>query len=270
MAKSPQTKYQQKYLRKVLKKIAKNDHTTTEVVLNNHPFEEETVATLTSSLVSNTLIRILYLHNCGINARGAHLLAYAIRNNSSIEHLWLNGNRVGSAGAEALANALRENSTLKTLGLNDNDIGNHGGKRINESLKYNDAITDIFLEGNRMSDRLVDEIGRRCDRSLIENSQQEHKVSCGGSPVEDYGDESTVMSSVTSSYTRKMLESIEEESEDQEEEDDDDSDDDVSTISDQDISYVMANSQAGRSRKAREFLPRIRLFGRKFRILKQQ
>jgi Ran GTPase-activating protein (RanGAP) involved in mRNA processing and transport len=268
MTKSAQTKYQQKYLRKVLKEIAKNDPTTTEVVLNNHPFQEETVATLTSSLVSNTHLRILYLHNCGINARGAHLLAYAIRNNSSIEHLWLNGNRVGSAGAEALANALRDNSTLTTLGLCDNDIGNHGGKRINESLKYNDVITDIFLEGNRMSDRLVEEIGRRCDRSLIEDCHQEHKLSCGGSPVEDYGDESTVMSSVTSSYTRRMLESIEEESEEDQEEEDSE-DDDVSTVFDQDItSYAMADLQA--SRKKCDFLPKIRLFGRKFRIGKQQ
>jgi hypothetical protein len=242
------TKYQQKHLRKVLKSIAKNDSSTKEVVLNGVPFSEESIASLTSSLVSNTHVRILYLHNCGITARGAHLLAYALRKNSSIQHLWLNDNSIGSAGAEALANALRENTSLKTLGLGNNDIGNHGGKRINESLKYNAVITDVFLEGNRMSDRIVDEICRRCDRTQEEEdddfvaSSQDKTFSCGSSasidPLEDL-DASTVMSSITSSYTRKMLESIEEESE--EDECDDDDSDDSSTVFDQDISCIIAD-----------------------------
>jgi hypothetical protein len=260
------TKYQQKHLRKVLKSIAKNDSSTKEVVLNGVPFSEESIASLTSSLVSNTHVRILYLHNCGITARGAHLLAYALRKNSSIQHLWLNDNNIGSAGAEALANALRENTSLKTLGLGNNDIGNHGGKRINESLKYNTVITDVFLEGNRMSDRIVDEICRRCDRTQEEEDDfiaQGKTFSCGSSssidPLEDL-DASTVMSSITSSYTKKMLESIEEESE--EDEGDDDDSDDSSTVFDQDISCIIADHiRDGKKKKHQhhEKLAKLRL-----------
>jgi hypothetical protein len=260
------TKFQRKHLRKVLKSIAKNDASTKEVVLNGLPFSEESIASLTSSLVTNTHVRILYLHNCGITPRGAHLLAYALRKNSTIEHLWLNGNSIGSAGAEALANALRENTSLKTLGLGDNDIGNHGGKRINESLKYNKIITDVFLEGNRMSDRIVDEICRRCDRTQEEQddclfSSQDKTFTCGSSsnsfdPLEDL-DASTVMSSITSSYTKKMLESIEEESE--EEEEDDDHSEDSSTVFDQDISCIIASHIRDGKKKKHDRLSKLRL-----------
>jgi Ran GTPase-activating protein (RanGAP) involved in mRNA processing and transport len=253
---NPSSKYQKKYLRRVLKSISKNDPNTREVVLNGFPFQEETTASLTMSLVGNTHVRILYLHNCGITARGAHLLAYALTKNSSIEHLWLNGNCVGSAGAEALANALRENRTLKTLGLGENDIGNHGGKRINESLKYNNVITDIFLEGNRMSERIVDEVCRRCDRT--EHEPQECKFSCGSSvdPLEDL-DASTVMSSVTSSYARRMLESIEEESE--EDQDDEESDsDDSSTVFDHDISCMIADMTTRATRRKNDRLGKLK------------
>lgn len=163
---------------------------------------------------------------------------------------------MGSAGAEALANALRENRTLKTLGLGENDIGNHGGKRINESLKYNNVITDIFLEGNRMSERIVDEVCRRCDRT--EHEPQECKFSCGSSvdPLEDL-DASTVMSSVTSSYARRMLESIEEESE--EDQDDEESDsDDSSTVFDHDISCMIADMTTRATRRKNDRLGKLK------------
>jgi Ran GTPase-activating protein (RanGAP) involved in mRNA processing and transport len=272
-AKSQVAKHQQRLVRKALKKIAKNDPSTTNVVLNGYPFQEENIASLTMSLVNNTHVRILYLHDCGITARGAHLLAYALRKNRNIEHLWLNGNNIGSAGAEAIANALRENRTLQTLGLGDNDIGNHGGKRILESLKHNQVITDIFLEGNRMSDRIIDEIHTRCDRSTPSTSSKNKHVescqfSCSASidPLEDL-DASTVMSSITSSYTRKMLECIEEEEEEEEEdEDDSSSDDDSSTIFDQDISCYIAQLTERSSKTKSDRLSKLKSFGRLFHI----
>ncbi|KAL3794553.1 hypothetical protein HJC23_008009 [Cyclotella cryptica] len=275
-AKANIDKYQQRYVRKVLKNIAKNDPNTKEVVLNGYPFQDECIASLTMSLINNSHVRILYLHDCGISARGAHLLAYALRMNRTIEHLWLNGNNIGSAGADALANSLRENRTLQTLGLGDNDIGNHGGKKILESLKHNEVITDIFLEGNRMSVRIIDEVCRRCDRTSEHDISTSHKqresdvnncaFGCASNfdPLEDL-DASTVMSSITSSYTRRMLESIEEESEENDDEDDTSSaDDDASTVYDQDISCYIAELTQRVTKKKQHRLSKLKSFGRFF------
>lgn len=272
-AKANVEKYQQRYVRKVLKSIANNDPNTKEVVLNGYPFQDACIASLTMSLVNNSHMRILYLHDCGISARGAHLLAYALRKNRTIEHLWLNGNNIGSAGADALANSLRENRTLQTLGLGDNDIGNHGGKKILESLKHNQVITDIFLEGNRMSERIIDEVCRRCDRTSdhdvsTTNKRYESNVdNCGRScalnfdPLEDL-DASTVMSSITSSYTRRMLESIEEENEDSD--DTSSADDDASTVYDQDISCYIAELTQRVTKKNQNRLSKLKSIGRFF------
>ncbi|KAL7518158.1 hypothetical protein ACHAWX_003012 [Stephanocyclus meneghinianus] len=274
-AKAKVEKYQQRYVRQVLKNIAKNDPNTKEVVLNGFPFQDECIASLTMSLINNSHVRILYLHDCGISARGAHLLAYALRKNRTIEHLWLNGNDIGSAGADALANSLRDNCTLQTLGLGGNDIGNHGGKKILESLKHNQVITDIFLEGNRMSDRIIDEICRRCDRtsdhdvSTNEKPLEYNANNCGFScasnydPLEDL-DASTVMSSITSSYTKRMLESIEEESEENGDQDDTSSADDTSTVYDQEISCYLAELTQKVPKKKLDRLSKLKSLGRFF------
>ena len=116
------------------------------------------------SLVNNNQVRVLYLQNCGIDDRGAHLIAFALNKNTSVQHLWLNGNTISSSGA-AIANILCENCTLLTVGLCDNDIGNSGGREIRSALKENQVITDILLDGNRIKERIVNDIARRCDRS---------------------------------------------------------------------------------------------------------
>lgn len=128
-----------------------------------------------------------------------------------------------------------------------------------------------------MSDRIVSEICRRCDKNRDgegqdEEQQQEHaddsekcQFSCGASfdPLEDL-DASTVMSSITSSYTRKMLESIEEESEEEDDNDDDDNSHATSsTVSDLDISCIL--SDLTKKEKGVDRLRKFKIIGRMFR-----
>ena len=157
-------KFQKKYLRQVIKNIAQNDPDTKEVMLDGHAFTQDSIAQFTMSLVNNNQVRVLYLQNCGIDDRGAHLIAFALNKNTSVQHLWLNGNTISSSGAVAIANVLGENCTLLTVGLCDNDIGNSGGREIRSALKENQVITDILLDGNRIKERIVNDIARRCDR----------------------------------------------------------------------------------------------------------
>ena len=201
--------YQQKQLRKTIKNLAKNDINTKEIVINNHYFTEESIAQLSISLVGNTQARVVYLQNCNITERGAYLLAYALKKNTSIEHLWLNGNSIDNSGAKAIAYALRENCTLKTLGLGDNNISNSGGKCIYKALKNNSVLTGIYLEGNPISDRILNKIHDHCEREAEDVIWENSSTSTLESSDDDLGDSNNF--SLTSSFVKKMLSSIQEE-----------------------------------------------------------
>jgi len=217
------TKYQTRHLRKILSNLAREDPKTKEVVLNgfNLGDEDEKMARLAMSLVSNRHIKVLCLNNCGITSKGAHLLAYALGKNKSLDHVWLNHNKIGSSGAEAIAAALKTNQTLLTLGLSNNSIGNHGGKALAKALSQNHSITDVFAQGNRMSIRIEDEISRSCygeeeddDDSdadeVIEHPFNSYHRSTPNYPLDDF-DAGTVTGSVVSkSFVNKTLGSIRE------------------------------------------------------------
>lgn len=118
------------------------------------------------SLVNNEHVKSLYLHNTGINPKGANLLAFALRSNRTLEHLSLNDNIIGSEGCAALAAALHENHTLISLGLTNNGITDNGAKKIVKMLKENHketSISRIFLDGNEdISDKIIHKIDRYC------------------------------------------------------------------------------------------------------------
>jgi len=225
------TKYQNHYLRKILANIARDNPKTKEVVLNGFTVDNDHMAQLTMSLVSNTHIEILCLNDCGITSKGAHLLAYALGKNRSLDHVWLNDNKIGSSGAEAIASSLTKNQTLLTVGLSNNSIGNHGGKALAKAMRQNHSITDVFVEGNRMSDRIEDEINRICDGEVNDGGGDdihEFQFCHDGSNRIDNFDAGTVTGSVVSkTYVNRTLDSIKE----ADYESDNDSEDDSSTSS---------------------------------------
>jgi len=204
------SKYQLRHLKKTIKKIKRNDSSATEVVLNGFDVESDnTLATLAMSLINNTHVKILYLHGCNISAKGAYLLAFALRSNKSLQHMWLNDNKIGSTGADALASSLLYNRTLLTLGLRNNSIGNRGGKALLRAVNENCIIAGIFLEGNRMSSRVVNEIhritsGEPADQSDDEFEVYEHK------DVSEYDNETVTGSVISKSFAAKTLGAIKE------------------------------------------------------------
>lgn len=242
------TKYQTRYIRKIIRGLNRNDPKTTKVALSAFTFlgeEHQLLAQLAMSLVGNTHMRILCLVNCGITSKGAHLLAYALRENTSLCHVWLNGNDIGSSGAGALASSLRTNTTLLTLGLADNTIGNTGGKALARALRENETITNLLVDGNRMSMRVEDEIERVCYGSSHRHPPQDE--GCSGSQGEgdeilaypfphdeaygidhfDYGCCSSTETDISASFVNRTLDSIKE----VEYEDNDENDDSPSTTS---------------------------------------
>jgi Ran GTPase-activating protein (RanGAP) involved in mRNA processing and transport len=207
------SKYQLKHLKKTIKKIQRNDSSATEVVLNGFDFQSDsTLANLCMSLMNNTHVKILYLHGCNITAKGAYLLAFALRSNRSLQHVWLNDNKIGSTGADALASALStHNRTLLTLGLRNNSIGNRGGKALLRAVKENCSIVGIFLEGNRMSSRIVSEINRiTSDEPSDHESDDEYEVYEHDHDYSEYDNETVTGSIVSRSFAAKTLGAIKE------------------------------------------------------------
>lgn len=131
------------------------------------------MAKLAMALVTNDHVKSLYLHNTGINDKGAELLAFVLRFNKTLEHLSLNQNRIGSEGCAALASALNENRTLVSLGLSNNAITNHGAKKLVKMLKRNyqeTSISRIFIDGNHeINEKLADKIDRYCLKARARN-----------------------------------------------------------------------------------------------------
>lgn len=199
------TKHQNRHLRKLLTKLTRDNPKIKEVALNGYTIgnENDKMAQLAMSLVGNTQVKILRLNDCAITSKGAHLLAYAIRMNRSLDHVWLDYNKIGSSGADAIASALETNQTLLTLSMSNNTIGNNGGKALLRALRQNQSITDVFVEGNRMSDRIVDGINRVCYGDESDEDDDETQ--------ESYLDTSTVTGSVVSkSFATRMLSCIQE------------------------------------------------------------
>ncbi|KAL9184265.1 hypothetical protein ACHAXT_002351 [Thalassiosira profunda] len=170
-----ETKRQHRYLQKVLDKLARDDAKTKEVVLNGFRIgnEPDKMAQLAMSLVSNTHIKVLSLNNCSINSKGAHLLAYALDRNTSLDHVWLCDNQIGSSGAKAISTALARSQTLLSIGLANNVIGNSGGRVLAKAIATSQSIEDIFVEGNKMSPWIEDEITKIC---YGEESDEENEI----------------------------------------------------------------------------------------------
>ena len=215
------SKQQSRYLQKTLSKLARDDPKTQQVVLNGFTIQDDKMARLAMSLVGNTHIKILSLNNCGITSQGAHLLAYALSHNRSLSHVWLNQNKIGSSGAEAIASALSKCPSLLTLGLANNSIGNRGGRALADALAQNRTITDVFVQDNRMSGRVEDQIIRivyyEDESDCDDDINEETYPSChDGIPhsVDVYDDNTTICESVcmsvSSSYLRNTLNSIKE------------------------------------------------------------
>lgn len=181
---------QSRYIHKTLDSISKNDPTTVNVVLNGFAINETKLATLAMALVNNEFVKSLYLHNTGINLRGANLLAFALRSNKTLEHLSLNDNIIGSDGCSALAAALYENNTLVSLGLSNNSITDHGAKKLCKMLKNcqeESSLTRIFLDGNNIEDKFLNKIDRYClkvrSRSCKSSCSKSHTSTSPSSDV---------------------------------------------------------------------------------------
>lgn len=250
---------QKRDLRRVLAALAKNDRNTTEVIFNSFELGSESLSKLAMNLLHNTHVRVVCLNECGITSKGAALLAFALRSNTTLRHLWLNGNKIGSAGATELAFAVKGNRTLLTLALSNNNIGDRGGRALYDAVKRSRSknITDIFLEGNRISERIEDSINRALyDHFYAEEVDEGNEEEVIVQSADDATIDGTVISR---SFVRSTLDSIkevvDEEGDSSVTEEFLDSDDDDEPIKDLDFTSIY---QQGKQTK----LDRLKSFGR--------
>ena len=91
----------------------------------------------------------IYLHNKGLTAHDATVVAEILKSNTSVTKVDLWGNKeIGDEGAKALAEARKVNATVKKLELDGCGIGDDGAAALAEALRSNTSLTLLYLYGN--------------------------------------------------------------------------------------------------------------------------
>jgi Ran GTPase-activating protein (RanGAP) involved in mRNA processing and transport len=112
---------------------------------------EESVAKISTSLQTNTVLKALYLDHCGISDVGVNALASAITNNpqTALLELSLVYNGVGPAAEATLAAMLSApGSKLTALILGNNDLT---GETFAATLTGNTALTTLGMSNNKIT-----------------------------------------------------------------------------------------------------------------------
>eukprot|EP01083_Nonionella_stella_P284795 969536_1 len=139
---------------------------------------------LNCSLNTHQPVQFLNLewNRLGVGSPGGfpYGLSEALKGNTTLRVLDLRNNSIGTNGAQSVAVFLEFNQALERLDLRWNSIGSAGAKCIMNSLKLNESgsLTKLLLQGNGVSDGLLDEISSLLEgnrvRTRIEDEEKLH------------------------------------------------------------------------------------------------
>ena len=125
-----------------------------ELVLPNHPSLQKIhlsynrlscCISIGTALLTNTVLKELYLDYNLLDASSGIALANGLRYNKSLKVLQLKSNKIGDVGGVALAKSLQTNTTLIQLGLSNNMLGVESGNAFLNLLRSNQNITVTTL-----------------------------------------------------------------------------------------------------------------------------
>lgn len=102
---------------------------------------------IANAIRTNINLTNLCLSHNSIRCEGALHIAEALKTNTSLTKLYLNSNRIGDHGACGLAAALTMNTTLIRLEIAYNEIGDTGIQEIATAIKSNSTLTTLSLSG---------------------------------------------------------------------------------------------------------------------------
>ena len=153
-------------LRKALRRLSNPDESTLIYIgLSGKGLGDDGAKSLANSISNtNAPIQDISLFSNGISDEGAKELANSIaKTNAPITVIGLSYNKIGDEGAKALANSIIATaSPIQTIRLSRNQIGDEGATAIETGLRYNDTITDVRLDGNYVSQSIINNIAELC------------------------------------------------------------------------------------------------------------
>lgn len=148
--------------------ISKCQSRTTVDLSKQQLLDRDVETIVKQALIEKECTRLDLGYNA-ITAKGAAILADALKQNTTLEELDFHNNRVSDVGVHSLAEVLSTNcSILKALGLGSNGITDKGAEHLAEMLKTNRTITWLALAGNQIGDRGV---------QLLANTLAHHNTS---------------------------------------------------------------------------------------------
>lgn len=123
----------------------------------------ESLSTVATLLIGQTLLTSLHLDHNYIDSSAAVELAQSLEKNNSLEALHLCSNKITDDGCIALAHALRTNRTLRRLDLSNNAITRMGANKLLEALeRHNYSILRLDLGKNGLPTDLTSRVDLIC------------------------------------------------------------------------------------------------------------
>ena len=143
-------------------------HRMTKLRIGFNKIGDNGIASIATTLETNTTMRTLNVNGCNISDVGVKSLAKALTVNRSLHELNMNSNYIGDNGMIQIATALQTNNTLKDLSIRYNyEITDKGVLSLSSAIR-NRSMEHLALEwSSTQPENTLKEIGESARRSKL-------------------------------------------------------------------------------------------------------
>ena len=144
-------------------------HRVTELYISLNEIGDNGIASIATTLETNTTMRTLIVNGCNISDVGAKSLAKALTVNRSLHKLNMDSNYIGDNGMIQIATALQTNNTLKVLSIFYNNmwITDKGVLSLSSAIR-NRSMEHLALDwSSTQPENTLKEIGESTRRSKL-------------------------------------------------------------------------------------------------------
>ncbi|XP_065888166.1 protein NLRC3-like isoform X2 [Dysidea avara] len=135
--------------------------------IGGNSIRDDGISVMVDGLQYNKTLTELYLHQCGISAKGASCIGKFLEENCTLKFLSMNHNPIGDAGVWQLMDRLCLNTTLTELRVMDCGLSAKGARSIGELLQVNDVLEVLWMGVNNICDDGITVIAGALGKSRI-------------------------------------------------------------------------------------------------------
>ena len=146
-------------------------HGVTELIISGNKIGDNGIASIATTLETNTTMRTLDVCNCDISDVGVKSLAKALTVNRSLHELNMNSNNIGDNGMIQIATGLQTNNTLKDISIFDNEITDNGVLSLSSAIRNRSMEYLVLGWSSAQPENALKEIGESARRSKLRELQ---------------------------------------------------------------------------------------------------